>query len=627
MVFNPSNTNSAAYSDSGVNIRCSCVPHSSTGNEAQVRCSIHSVTIRNRPNLTIGAGQNGHRNIVLPHQDLEALRVTATVYVMGIPLHKIPATTTQTQVLSQDLQLHPFEKSYAQHENDPSKKYPPLDPYSSSFALYCHDYNHNTYSRKKSLSQQTSWIYPFNQRLSLPASWRDLPRDASIVFTVLNDSDSLIPSTNSEESRVDSGSRILYQTTLRLFDSNGLLRSGLQKLILHPVDSTTFSKTKCNTSTSLSSGSKTPNLPLHVDETSGISPSLLARREFYADGYDYAHLRDNASNQGYGPEHERIDPLWKACLIMDSLNRQITRNASSHNIVHHPHTTNINVNQNHSNSNAKKSLQSTSQTYSATIDSSKSSSNEPSWLDKLTMQRCLDVLNPIHYEPNDQMIHYMSMPNDNSPSISPEETLATSSFLIIELPMPQIPIVHEEICYPHYMQGASGSITAHELSIYHKRLDLSQLQSNSHLDLLYSSCASNPSDKDHESKNNIALDTQLNLTSNVTRTTQVNDPDSHSNLSSLSPKKQNSKYVLSKDEINEKDLGLELVQVLDHENENDNPVEDKYRTLAHDMIRGLVDPALKPNREQRARLASIISSPSHHPTLEEKGKRYFFKYE
>ena len=65
---------------------------------------------------------------------------------------------------------------------------------------------------------------------------------------------------------------------------------------------------------------------------------------------------------------------------------------------------------------------------------------------------------------------------------------------------------------------------------------------------------------------------------------------------------------------------MELVPFLDYESELDNPVEDKYRTLAHDLLRGLVDPALKPDREQRDRLAAIIASPSHHPTREEKGE-------
>lgn len=71
---------------------------------------------------------------------------------------------------------------------------------------------------------------------------------------------------------------------------------------------------------------------------------------------------------------------------------------------------------------------------------------------------------------------------------------------------------------------------------------------------------------------------------------------------------------------------LLVVPFLDYENENDNPVEDKYRTLAHDLLRGLVDPALKPDREQRNRLASIIDSPSHHPTREEKDLLWRFRF-
>lgn len=71
---------------------------------------------------------------------------------------------------------------------------------------------------------------------------------------------------------------------------------------------------------------------------------------------------------------------------------------------------------------------------------------------------------------------------------------------------------------------------------------------------------------------------------------------------------------------------LQLVTVLEYENENDNPVEDKYRTLAHDVIRGLVDPALKPDREQRTRLAAIIESPSLHPTREEKDLLWRFRF-
>lgn len=71
---------------------------------------------------------------------------------------------------------------------------------------------------------------------------------------------------------------------------------------------------------------------------------------------------------------------------------------------------------------------------------------------------------------------------------------------------------------------------------------------------------------------------------------------------------------------------LQLVTFLDYENEHDNPVEDKYRTLAHDLFRGLVDPALKPDRSQRNRLASIIDSTSHHLSREEKDLLWRFRF-
>lgn len=127
--------------------------------------------------------------------------------------------------------------------------------------------------------------------------------------------------------------------------------------------------------------------------------------------------------------------------------------------------------------------------------------------------------------------------------------------LIVELPVFDIPILHEETFYPISQNGACGAVSSVELSAFRKRV----------------------------AYNNLPTDSNFF------------DP-------------------------------LLLVPFLDYENENDNPVEDKYRTLAHDLLRGLVDPALKPDREQRNRLASIIDSPSHHPTREEKDLLWRFRF-
>lgn len=118
------------------------------------------------------------------------------------------------------------------------------------------------------------------------------------------------------------------------------------------------------------------------------------------------------------------------------------------------------------------------------------------------------------------------------------------AFLIVELPVFDVPVMHEETFYPTPQHGPSGSLTPLDLALY------KQKQPNAD--------------------------------------TKTFHP-------------------------------FDAIPFLDYENENDNPVEDKYRTLAHDLLRGLVDPALKPDREQRDRLAAIIASPSHHPSRAEKG--------
>ncbi|KAG5186010.1 kinase-like domain-containing protein [Tribonema minus] len=68
--------------------------------------------------------------------------------------------------------------------------------------------------------------------------------------------------------------------------------------------------------------------------------------------------------------------------------------------------------------------------------------------------------------------------------------------------------------------------------------------------------------------------------------------------------------------------------VTDWETEEDNPVEGKYRKMAHDLLRGLVDPELKPNREERERLDALINSPAlgDHLKMEEKDLLWKFRH-
>ncbi|CAN0315901.1 unnamed protein product [Discosporangium mesarthrocarpum] len=74
--------------------------------------------------------------------------------------------------------------------------------------------------------------------------------------------------------------------------------------------------------------------------------------------------------------------------------------------------------------------------------------------------------------------------------------------------------------------------------------------------------------------------------------------------------------------------GAAFLVVADYEMEEDNPVEQKYRKLAHDQLRGLVDPELKPNLDERQRIDAIVSSRALGDQLrmEEKDLLWRFRY-
>lgn len=66
--------------------------------------------------------------------------------------------------------------------------------------------------------------------------------------------------------------------------------------------------------------------------------------------------------------------------------------------------------------------------------------------------------------------------------------------------------------------------------------------------------------------------------------------------------------------------------VSDYEMEEDNPVEHKYRKLAHDQLRGLVDPELKPNRDERQRIDAIVAARQDHLRMEDRDLIWKFRY-
>ncbi|OQR81388.1 phosphatidyl inositol kinase (PIK-A), partial [Thraustotheca clavata] len=69
-----------------------------------------------------------------------------------------------------------------------------------------------------------------------------------------------------------------------------------------------------------------------------------------------------------------------------------------------------------------------------------------------------------------------------------------------------------------------------------------------------------------------------------------------------------------------------LVAVWDPDLNEDNPAERKYRKLARDILRGSIDPNLKPNREEKFAIDRLLSSSSDHLKNDEKDLLWKFRY-
>ncbi len=210
-------------------------------------------------------------------------------------------------------------------------------------------------------------------------------------------------------------------------------------------------------------------------------------------------------------------------------------------------------------------------------------SHEIPWLDALTRERCSEVL---HERDEADGIYYnqgVVAPTRQHTNPAPTSSHHDEPYLIIELPTLPLPILYEEHMYPvetsSHLRSTTGSITASELIKFHSSIH--QMEEDG-------------------------------LTVRIS--------PSAMDLPTSPARPQAFLYP--------------LLQTLDHEppltdeNENplDNPAQDKYRILAHDLIRGLVDPGLKPDRVQRGRLERIIGSPSYHLSTEEKDLLWRFRF-
>jgi len=264
-------------------------------------------------------------------------------------------------------------------------------------------------------------------------------------------------------------------TTLSLFDSKGLLRNGKLKLQLYP-------RTKalpycgprvCQTPGLAFSMPSKINACLLLSRIEAVAKDQMqqqeTRKQVYftlddlrnewwrpyhqqhidVDGNQHNEQREANINssweQGYSLKHEAVDQNWKASLILEQIESRYKKGNGTSNATSSSRNDVQQVNNDNRGNNGKND----------------SSSTNIYWLDKFTIERCRQILSQCD-ETEDELNASLMNPE------TPQYTLATNSFLIVELPIFSFPIVHEEQFYPHALHGASGSVTALDLAL-HKR--------------------------------------------------------------------------------------------------------------------------------------------------------------
>lgn len=77
--------------------------------------------------------------------------------------------------------------------------------------------------------------------------------------------------------------------------------------------------------------------------------------------------------------------------------------------------------------------------------------------------------------------------------------------------------------------------------------------------------------------------------------------------------------------LSSSDPGL-LISIWDPDMNAENPAERKYRKLARDILRGSIDPNLKPSRNEKARIEVLLATPTDSLKNEDKDLLWKFRY-
>jgi phosphatidylinositol 3-kinase len=365
-----------------------------------------------------------------------------------------------------------------------------------------------TLSTSFSLSDSHLNAFVWNTSLNFQVKVKDLSVDASVIFTAWDPSDG-------------AGGKIYGVTTLDLFDSNGRLKTGHQKLIFYPC-----------APLNLSASSKRTNQPLYSIDIERVHHTVSLGRN--AKGERYASYS----------EHDQAFLMEKR---IEEYEQRTTSNYLSYN------------------TQKPSAIDRTSVSYC-------------SWLDSITrgrMECALEGLSCRDVSPTGRR----TTPSNRHPR-QEERALERLFCLIIELPVPPYPILFEEKQYAGVASHVPPSTLAQMMppgcGVVVEKEERRGTQREGHP----------------------ATILDFSLSGGV-----IGNPLGTSSFT-----------------------GASLCVTADWDKDEDNLAEQQYRCLAHAILRGKLDPSVKPSLEDKGKIDRILNAAGTHMVFKEMDLLYRYRY-
>jgi hypothetical protein len=383
--------------------------------------------------------------------------------------------------------------------------------------------------------------FVWNTLLNFHTKIKDLSIDASIIFTAWDPSNSI-------------EGKVYGVTSMGLFDENGRLKEGHQKLI--------FYSTKDHESTEAAPSIDSISLKLNA-------------------GY----LRKHAIGESYA-SYEHCDQAF----IMEKYLEEYERPSTS------------------TNQNTQKFLPSLADTNSSSHPSNR---NQNNWLGGLSKARietiyeetsCRDMLGSgiAGSRTSGNGAYLKKQRSRSSLTYSAEERSLRQLFcLVVELPFPPHPILFKERRYtgvvPHIPPSSLAQMMPPGCGVVVEKEAESKKGGGS-----------NPSDYTASTKDGNTLPSTILEFSLIGGLVGVSGATAPGGSAAFT--------------------GASLCIISDWDMDQENLAEQQYRCLAHDILRGKLDPSVKPSLEDKGKIEKILNAAGTHMVFEEMDLLYRYRY-